>query len=108
MDIRLYTRCIVEKNGEYLLGLWGFPRWSNSPYDAWHTRTKADAIRVAWKLGGHLMLFNPIAGQLVPLASICDGAAEQMKAGKIIPLPVKQDFQEAHEPERVCQKQLTS
>lgn len=72
VDLRRYTRCIVEKDGEYLIGLCGRPRWSKSPYDAWHTRTKENAIRVALKLGGRLMLFNPIAGQLAPLASICD------------------------------------
>lgn len=66
--IRKATCIIVEKDGEFLvavseLGL----RWSISPYDAWSTRDKMTAFKVAWRVRGRLFLFNPIVGQLKPL-----------------------------------------
>ena len=66
--IRKATCLIIERDGEFLvavseLGL----RWSISPYDAWKTRDKMTAFRVAWKVRGKLFLFNPIVGQLKPL-----------------------------------------
>jgi len=64
-DIRLQTSLIIEKNGEYLVGISGmFPRWSNSPYDAWRTRKRDNAHKVAWAVKGNILLFNPIVGQL--------------------------------------------
>lgn len=76
-DIRLRTCCIVERDGEYLMGMGCFPRWTSSPWSAWRTRDRNDALQVAWKTGGRLMLFNPIAGQLKRLNSICDRLTEQ-------------------------------
>ena len=68
MDARLYTYLIIRRNGEYLVGrtLWGRNelRWSISPYDAWRTRDREKAARVARKTGGITMLFNPVSGQL--------------------------------------------
>ena len=65
MDIRLYTRVIIRKHGKYLTGYgkW-FARWSESPYDAWYTRDKELAERIARKCGGVMILFNPVAGQM--------------------------------------------
>lgn len=67
MDCRQYTNLIVQKDGEYLVGCVMGTRilkWSNSPYDAWMTRIKERAIRVSDKVGGSLMLFNPVVGQI--------------------------------------------
>ncbi len=66
--IRKATCLIIERDGEFLvavseLGL----RWSISPYDAWSTRDKMTAFKVAWKVRGRLFLFNPIVGQLKEL-----------------------------------------
>lgn len=70
MDIRLYTRCIVHKNGQFLQGrrmLLGELIWNSSPWDAWATRRLADAASVARKVGGTVVLFNPIIGRTAPL-----------------------------------------
>ena len=67
MDIREATGLIIQKNGEYLVGRIIFStdmRWSGSPYDAWRTRDKAAAEQVARKVGGIVMLFNPVARQM--------------------------------------------
>lgn len=66
-EIRKQTCLIIRKNGEYLVGTILYStdlRWSRSPYDAWSTREKADAERVAQTVGGELVLFNPIARQM--------------------------------------------
>ena len=67
MDIRRETCIIIRKDGEYLVGTILFStdlRWSWSPYDAWRTRRKEDAERVAGKVGGEMVLFNPIVRQM--------------------------------------------
>lgn len=66
MDIRAKTCIIIRKDGEYLVGviLWSTDlRWSGSPYDAWMTRNREAAERVARKVGGEMVLFNPIVNQ---------------------------------------------
>lgn len=66
MDIRKETCIIIEKDGEYLVGTILYSeelRWSGSPYDAWRTRRKEDAARVAGKVGGEMVLFNPVVNQ---------------------------------------------
>ena len=66
MDIRRETCIIIRKDGEYLVGTILYStdlRWSWSAYDAWRTRRKEDAERVAGKVGGEMVLFNPIANQ---------------------------------------------
>ena len=66
MDIRRETCIIIRKDGEYLVGTILYStdlRWSRSAYDAWRTRRKEDAERVAGKVGGEMVLFNPIANQ---------------------------------------------
>lgn len=68
MNIRQATCLIIERDSEYLVGASASGlRWSQSPYDAWSTRDKMTAFRVAWKVRGRLFLFNPIVGQLKPL-----------------------------------------
>lgn len=67
MDIRLKTGIIIQKDGEYLVGaIIGLSclRWSQSPWDAWITRRRDHAEKVAKAVGGTRMLFNPVAGQL--------------------------------------------
>ena len=67
MDIRTKTGLIVEKDGEYLVACQIGTRvlvWRDSPWDAWITRNREDAKRVATVTGGELMLFNPVAGQI--------------------------------------------
>ena len=49
MDIRLQTAQL---------------RWSSSPWDAWITRKMYQSAKVAERVGGVEMLFNPVAGQL--------------------------------------------
>lgn len=63
MDIRLYTRVIIRKNGQYLQCksmLSGELVWNPSPYDAWWTRNAEKARNVARQTGGIAMLWNPI------------------------------------------------
>ena len=65
-DIRKKTCIIIRKNSEYLVGYIVFTdelRWSGSPYDAWKTRNKEKAAEVARKVGGVMVLFNPIVNQ---------------------------------------------
>ena len=66
VDIRLYTRLIVRKNGEYLVGREMLSRqlkWNTSPYDAWWTRSIDDGRKLANRVGGTLVLFNPAIGE---------------------------------------------
>ena len=67
MDVRLCTAIIIGKNGHFLVGYNSVSnslKWSNSPYDAWRTRYKDQALAVCNKVGGKQFLFNPVAGQL--------------------------------------------
>ena len=67
MDIRTKTGIIIEKDGEYLVAVDIFRTslvWSSSPWDAWITRRKDQALIVADKVGGCRVLFNPVAGQI--------------------------------------------
>lgn len=66
MDIRTKTVLIIKRGDEYLVGTICFStdlRWSKSKYDAWTTRRREDAERVASVVGGTVMLFNPIVNQ---------------------------------------------
>lgn len=66
MDIRKKTCIIIRKDGEYLVGTIIYStdlRWSTSPYDAWRTRRREDARRVAGAVGGEMVLFNPIVNR---------------------------------------------
>ena len=62
-DIRTKTCLVIEKNGEYLSGygtFMGTVTWDRHLSNAWTTRDKDEALRVAEKYGGSLVLFNPI------------------------------------------------
>lgn len=66
-DIRLRTGLIIKKGNEYLVGMimhTSIPRWSTSPYDAWITRDRVVARKLADLFEGKLLLFNPILGQI--------------------------------------------
>jgi hypothetical protein len=65
-DIRKKTCIIIRRNGEYLVGTILYSKdlkWSASAYDAWRTRRKETAERVARETGGVMVLFNPITGE---------------------------------------------
>jgi len=67
MDIRTKTVLIIRKGNEFLVGRILYSndlRWSLYAREAWYTRNREDAEAVAEKVGGTVMLFNPIAGQL--------------------------------------------
>ena len=67
MDIRLKTTLIIKRDGMYLQGYILYSdefRWSDSPWDAWKTRIRANAKSAQMKAGGTIMLWNPIVGQL--------------------------------------------
>ena len=58
---------IIRRNGEYLVGRILYStdlRWSWSPHDAWRTRDRETARRIARVTGGTVMLFNPIVRQM--------------------------------------------
>ena len=66
-DIRRQTALIIRKNGEYLVGRQlynGALRWSGSAYDAYRTRNREKARRLAMVTGGIVLLFNPIVGEM--------------------------------------------
>ena len=65
--IRQATVLIVRRGTEFLVGRIPYSlefRWSSSPYDAWGTRDRGSAQKVAKMLGGDIWLFNPVVGQL--------------------------------------------
>ncbi len=66
-NIRKHTCLIIRRNGEYLVGKIVYStdlRWSRSPYDAWKTRNREKAEKIARATGGIVMLFNPVVNQL--------------------------------------------
>lgn len=70
MDIRRETCIIIRRGPEFLVGTILYStdlRWSTSPYDAWMTRSREDAERVAGAVGGVMVLFNPIVKQMKEL-----------------------------------------
>lgn len=80
MDIRTKTGIIIRRGNEWLVGRIVYSRelrWSRSPWDAWITRHRLDAERVARATGGTMWLFNPVAGQL----KILDTGDEKENAG---------------------------
>ena len=64
IDLRTRTTIVIEKDGAFLVGFNFFLRWSSSPFDAWHTRDKETAQKVADRIGGRMVLFNPVVGQM--------------------------------------------
>ncbi len=69
-DIRGQTVLIIQKDGKYYCGrmmVTGWRIWRETPYDARRTRNRDVAVRAAERLAGHVMLFNPVAGQLKEL-----------------------------------------
>lgn len=67
MDIRLKTGLIIRRGREFLVGRILYSteyRWSDSPWEAWRTRKKEEAEKIARRTGGEIWLFNPVAGQI--------------------------------------------
>ncbi len=67
MDVREQTCLIIRKNGEYLVGrILGSRdlRWSIYATEAWRTRNREKARKVARRTGGTVMLFNPVVRQM--------------------------------------------
>ena len=65
-ELRKQTCIIIQKDGEYLVGAIIYSsdlRWGYSVFDAWRTRDREEARRVARITGGMMMLFNPIIGK---------------------------------------------
>ena len=65
-ELRRQTCLIIRKDGEYLVGTILYSRelrWSGSAFDAWRTRDREAARRIARITGGELVLFNPIIGK---------------------------------------------
>ena len=66
MDIREQTCIIIRKNNLYLQGKECFtnkPKWTQYRHQAWKTRNKKTAAEIARKVGGVMVLFNPVANQ---------------------------------------------
>lgn len=66
-DVRKATRLIIRKNGEYMVGRILYSRelrWSTSPNDAWWTRDMEKAENMARKLGGIVVMYNPVVNQI--------------------------------------------
>ena len=66
MDIRRETVLIIRRGRMFLYGrnTLGLLVWGNSKWDAWRTRIPAKAKSVQQKVGGEIMLFNPVSGQI--------------------------------------------
>ena len=66
MDVKNYGGWIVRSEGEYLIAVaysdTRLCRWSNSPFNAAFFTRMDDAVRVAQKVGGEVLRFNPITG----------------------------------------------
>lgn len=67
MNIRKLTCVIIRKNGEYLVGrIMGTKdlRWSIYAHEAWRTRDRVLAAKIAQKTGGIMCLYNPAVGDI--------------------------------------------
>ena len=67
VDIRCYTRVVIEKDGQYLFCVSEItrePEWRHSPWDAWYTRDADEARTVARVLSAVPVLFNPVVGKV--------------------------------------------
>lgn len=66
MNIREQTCIIIRKNRLFLQGKECFtnkPKWTQYRHQAWKTRDKEQAEKIARKVGGVMVLFNPVADQ---------------------------------------------
>lgn len=62
-EMKKHTYLVIEKDGEYLTGygtFMGIVGWDKHLSNAWKTRDKDEALRVAEKYGGTLKLFNTV------------------------------------------------
>ena len=66
VDIREQTYLIIRKNRLFLQGkewITGETLWTQYAYNAWRTKDREEAEEVARKLGGVMVLFNPVTGK---------------------------------------------
>ena len=66
MDIRTKTCIIIRKNRLFLQGKECYTnklKWTQYRHQAWKTRDKERAAEIARKVGGVMVLFNPVANQ---------------------------------------------
>ena len=71
-DIRKETCIIIRKHGNYLGGkkmMSDELKWTWSRYEAWRTRDREKAERVARATGGIMVLFNPIINEIKVLGA---------------------------------------
>ena len=63
-----HERYIIQRRGEFLVGKpfedSAYCRFSNSPYDGWQCRDFNAAIKVAKELGGKVVIFNRLNGNI--------------------------------------------
>ena len=74
MNVRKCTVLIIKRGSMFLVGRIPYStelRWSSSPYDAWKTRERDKAEKLARVIGGDLWLFNPVVGQLHEIGEKC-------------------------------------
>lgn len=58
-------RYIIKKGRQYLLRFDGIDiRYTSSTYDSWWNKNFDSAIRIAKAIGGKVMKFNPITGDV--------------------------------------------
>ena len=65
-DIRKKTCLVIKRGNQYLQGWDRFYKkldWSPYIYNAWRTRDKELAVKVASRTNGSTVLFNPVLGK---------------------------------------------
>lgn len=67
IDIRKLDRYIVKYRKSYFFGIdtRGGLDIRPSPYDAWRTKKLYAAQKVAARIGGHVVRFNPAEGSVI-------------------------------------------
>lgn len=83
VDIRTKTMLVIRKDGRYLMTFSGIYKrivWTASPWEAWQTRRLDHACMVRDKVGGTLVLFNPIVGKTKEYQSGCLAADAAIRA----------------------------
>lgn len=66
MDTKDQTFLIIRKNRLFLQGtewITGETLWSQYTYNAWKTKDRKQAEEVARKVGGVMVVFNPVTGK---------------------------------------------
>jgi hypothetical protein len=66
MDIRKLDGLIIRRGVEFLQArdFTAALKWSRSPWDAWITDSAEDAEKVARRVGGEVVGFNQVSGEI--------------------------------------------